>query len=249
MRKYCYAFLFWSSLAALVLVIIKTEADTDVHGATQSTLPKAPKEQKSNDTGPKEELPSGPSTPLEVYVRNTPKSNTPKETLQICLRGLRWYPKSCRLTRRAMYAYFKMGKIDMGLAYYRLLAHMQCENSGILRDTLIKLRDKMSTEDFIEFGNAYLDINPTANVLHEYVAKSYMSIQKWRAAKHHFWRALETKSTKSQRDNFYYSIGVCNKHLGEYEKALKYMKKAKKLGKSFPERFLNEVRSKINKSK
>ena len=107
----------------------------------------------------------------------------------------------------------------------------------------------MSTEDFIEFGNAYLDINPTANVLQEYVAKSYMSIKKWREAKHHFWRAIERTTSRDSRGTFYYSIGVCNKHLGEYEEALEYMKKAKELGESFPEQFLNEVRSKINKSK
>ncbi len=190
---------------------------------------------------------------IEVYLvlgniyRNTLKNN--RKAIEVYRTGLQKDSASFELTLGAMYSYFDMGDIEIGIGYYETAGKININNKSYFfpRETLDVLFAKIDRSQIRQFCEKYLIINPTDGILREKLVAIYIDGKEYQKAENELEKMLDD----NDKSGFaYFNLGTCAYNLGDYEKSLEYFLKAKKVGEYVPEEFidkLHELLSRENK--
>lgn len=172
-------------------------------------------------------------------LKNTSKA------IQIYLCGLEVAPNSFDLNLNIMYCHFEQGDFNKGIKHYNILAYLRGEkdNYSFPRDMLEIEFKEMDQVEQLNFCNKYLTINPTDIILREILAKKYIEEKDYKNAKMHYEAMIQYGVETGFN---YFSLGVCDYYLENYQNSLKSFLKAKELGSYIPQSYFDMLDKKIN---
>ncbi|MCP3872016.1 MAG: tetratricopeptide repeat protein [Desulfobacteraceae bacterium] len=143
-----------------------------------------------------------------------------------------------------------MDEIETGIIIYEKLSAINKKNIPYFFPAKIadKITIDMTANEKINFYCKYLDINSSDLVLKNMLTDLFFENKNYRKAQEGYLSILKQQK-ESESSAIYFKLGICEYHLGHFEAALKYFKKAKRMGHNVPKSYIKMIHEKVKMRK